>query len=266
MEVGREGNTVTLEQLAVVKMAPLEDSFLERLDFSTDLGFSFTQANQAAQWNLNANASYRSRQYLLTGAFSSLFTGQEGADSTVRNELRLQTNRFFGRRWFGAALANLLQSEELRLELRSLLGGGIGRYLVQNNRLILAVLGGAAYSRERFKGSEPGRNNAEAVAGLQVEVFTFEEHETDFTTTFIALPNLSTTGRIRLELNSKFRRELFGDFTWNVQLFDSYDSDPPSEGAKRNDFGVSTVFIALPFTPRHVGGRNDRGRRLSSRE
>jgi hypothetical protein len=36
-----------------------------------------------------------------------------------------------------------------------------------------------------------------------LDVFTFGEHEMDLTTLFVALPNLSTAGRVRLELNSK---------------------------------------------------------------
>jgi hypothetical protein len=240
IEVVTDQASLVVERPSVVHITPLESSFLERLDISMDIGFSFTEANQDIKWNFNALGSYRSRRYLVTSNLSSLFSGQKNADSTTRNQLALQINRILGRRWFAAALGNLLQSEELGLELRSLAGVGAGRHVIQTNRQILSLLGGAAFSWEEFQGPEPGRSNWEAVAGLRYEWFSFGEQETDLITTAVLFPNLTTLGRIRLELDSKLRRELVGDLTWNVTLFNSFDSEPPSEDARRNDFGVST--------------------------
>jgi len=56
------------------------------------------------------------------------------------------------------------------------------------------------------------------------------------------LPSLTDGGRVRLELNSKYSRELVGDFTWNVSLFESYDSRPPVEDTQRNDFGINSTL------------------------
>lgn len=33
-----------------------------------------------------------------------------------------------------------------------------------------------------------------------------------------------------------------GDFTWNVSLFESYDSRPPVEGTQQNDFGINSTL------------------------
>jgi hypothetical protein len=78
-----------------------------------------------------------------------------------------------------------------------------------------------------------------AVAGVQYYLYTFGDHETDLTTTFYVLPSLTRSGHVRLELESDFRVELLSDFYWSVNLFESFDNDPPPGGAD-NDFGVTT--------------------------
>ena len=57
----------------------------------------------------------------------------------------------------------------------------------------------------------------------------------------------------RLELNTSFKSDIVGDLYWSINLFESYNSQPPAR-QKKNDFGVSAsrglvVFIrgALPL-------------------
>jgi len=38
------------------------------------------------------------------------------------------------------------------------------------------------------------------------------------------------------------RRELVKDFYFSVSFQDSFDSDPPSESAERNDFNIVSSF------------------------
>ncbi|MFB3068986.1 MAG: hypothetical protein ACE1ZI_06900, partial [Acidobacteriota bacterium] len=96
------------------------------------------------------------------------------------------------------------------------------------------------FTRERFTGSDPGRSSLEAMGVMEFELFNFGDPETDITTTLVVLPSLSDWGRFRMDLESRIRHELLKDFFWSVSLFDNFDSDPPSEGAEGNDFGVKT--------------------------
>ncbi len=84
------------------------------------------------------------------------------------------------------------------------------------------------------------RSNIEGMGTVEYELFTFGDRETDITTTLTVLPSLSDWGRVRMDLNSRIQYEIFKDFFWGITLFDQYDSDPPSEGAERNDFGIYT--------------------------
>ena len=55
-------------------------------------------------------------------------------------------------------------------------------------------------------------------------------------------PSLSNFGRQRLQFDTSVRRELWKDVFLAVNVFDSFDSDPPSTDADKNDVGVVLSF------------------------
>ena len=61
----------------------------------------------------------------------------------------------------------------------------------------------------------------------------------------LVLPSLSDTGRIRLEANTRLSRDIVGDLDMALNVYDSFDSRPPSAG-RRNDAGV-TVTLGWRF-------------------
>ena len=240
MEILGEGSRNTLHQTSVVRMTQLEAGFWDRLEGYVDLGFSFARANQAAQWTLGSEAKTRSEIRQLRATFSSLFNSRKDVESTTRNVLNLDWTHFLSNRRLVTVLSEFTQNQELDLDLRSIFGGGLGQNLIQNNRNLLTIIGGAVFTRERFTGSDPVRSNIEGLGVAEFELFSFEDPEMDITTTFAVFPSLTDWGRVRMDLNSRIRYKLFKDFVWSVTLFDNYDSDPPAAGAERNDFGINT--------------------------
>ena len=96
-----------------------------------------------------------------------------------------------------------------------------------------------SYTRERYL-DQSGLNNAEGSAGIQADFFKLYTPKVDLTTRFFVLPNMTTSGRVRLEFDSKLRLEIFKDFFVTFSFYDSYDSKPPSETATKNDYGFVT--------------------------
>jgi hypothetical protein len=223
----------------IVRISPIGDTFWGRLEGALDAGFSFTQANVQTQWTLHSTVSYRSRWWLSQLDADSALTSREDADRQTRNTLSLQTQRFLHLLWSVVGFAQFQQNEELSLDLRSALGLGILKILSQSNTMRLSALGGAAYTREQYASAED-ENVAEAVAGLRWEWFTFDGRSTNLDARVLSFYALSDAGRVRLEVNASFKSDIVGDLYWSINLFDSYNSDPPA-GRKRNDFGVSAA-------------------------
>jgi len=241
MEIIGESFRNTLNQTSVVRLTQIEAGFLARLEGYLDLGFSFARANRATELILGGEVKSRSVTRQLKTTFSSLFNDRKDLDSTARNVLTVDWTRFFSNRWLVTGLATFTQNQELGLDLRSVFGGDLGRHLIQNNRSLLTLRGGAVITRERFTGSDPGRSNIEGTGTIVYELFSFDDPEMDITTTLTVLPSLSDWGRIRADLDTRIQYELFKDFFWSITLFDNYDSDPPTSGeSERNDFGINT--------------------------
>lgn len=232
--------TTTLDNRDVIEISQLEQDFWKALEGSLDLGFDFTQANTAVTWTMNADTKYRSENYQVKLDYSSRFQEQERVSATNRNVVNLGVEWFLGDRWLASALSQLSQSEEQSVDFRAVLGGGLGRYLIQDNRTLFSLGGGLVVNQEKFSGNEEFDTDVEALIVLSLDKFLFRSPELDFDTTFAVYPSLTTPGRVRLDLRSKVRIEIIKDLYWSASLFETFDSDPPAENVRRNDFGVTT--------------------------
>ena len=223
----------------VVRINPLGGNLWKRLDGSISAGFNFTQANVQTQWTFNSTVSYRGRQWLTSLTGESSLTTNEDTPRQTRNQLTISGERFLVRRWSALAFSQLQQNEELSLNLRAVLGGGIQRILKQSNNALVTAAGGAAFTREQYSGGED-QSVAEGVAGLRWEFFTFDGRSTNLSVGVLTFYALSGEARVRLELNASFKSDIVGDLYWSVNTFESYNGAPPA-GQKKNDAGVSAA-------------------------
>jgi hypothetical protein len=229
-----------VDVVRVVEMVPIEATIWSRMKGSVDAGYDFTQANSATTWSASATLSHRTPRRESEVSFSSNIKQQIGAEDINRQDLRVQSYRYFEKRWFAAVLGQAEKNESQSLDVRGLVGGGVGRKVVQTNRSNVTVLGGAAFSREKYQDRPDYDTNAELVAGIGLETFRFDSPELDLSAGFVVLPNLLTKGRYRMQANGKARIEIFRDLYWSLTIYETFDSDPPSETSRRNDFGITT--------------------------
>jgi hypothetical protein len=230
--------------LDIVRLTPLGASFWSRLDGSLDAGFNFTSASQQTQWSLNTDVQYRNRAFLNRASLSSLLTKLEESEQS-RNSLNLSSQRLLKNRWFTGGVAQFLQDESLDLDLRSVVGGIVGRYLTQNSHTTFSLFGGGAYTLEHFTGTS-AESSFEVLFGSDVEWFSPASSSIDFSSTVISYYNVGTRARARIEFQTSLKREIFKDFYWNLSGFDSYDSSPPESTQKKNDFGI-TISVGYSF-------------------
>jgi hypothetical protein len=227
----------TVKIAEVTELTPIGGGVWSRIDGNLDAGFSFAQANLETHWTVNGAATYRSRKYLLSSSVASQLTAREDADKTLRNTVTLSGNRLFEGRWFANVLGQAQQNEELDLDLRTVVGGGLGKTLSQSNRRLISGFVGVVYTREQFV-DQPITNTAELAVGGQLDFFTSRSN--DFTLTN-SVVSYYTSSRVRVESQSAWRHEFLKDFYWSLNGIESFDSDPPENG-KRNDFSLSIAI------------------------
>ena len=235
--IGNAGQAV--KQMDVLRITPVESRFLKQLEGSIDFGLSYTSGNDQYATELIATTTYRTGTHSFTTSIDSAFTGQPQGDSTRRNQFTFDYRKQLNPKWYTGGLFDLLSSDQQSLDLRTTVGGLIGRNLKQSENTRFSVFGGIAGTRERYTVliGQPEKSNADAIAGFDFNTFRFKT--TDIRSRFIAFPSLTTPGRTRLQLTSDLRIKVVGDLYWGFHLYENFDSKPPVR-ADKNDLGVST--------------------------
>jgi len=237
--IGNPGDVVSVRQMDVLRIAPIEARFWKQLEGSVDFGLSYTSGNDQYQTELVATTTYRTGSHSFTTSVDSAFTGQPRGDSTRRNQFTFDYRKQLNQRWFTGGLLDLLSSDQQSLDLRTTVGGLIGRNVQRSENTSFSVFGGIAGTREKYSASigKPKATNADAIAGMDFTTFRFKT--TDIRSRFMAFPSLTNPGRTRLQLTSDLRIKIVSDLYWGFHLYENFDSRPPVR-ADKNDLGVST--------------------------
>lgn len=241
LDIIEESGPVSMPAYDVVFIVPIESGFWRRLDGGFNLGLSYTQSSGIAQLNFSASATHRRPSAQVSASASSFFTVEDDGDDTSRHAIDLSGVRYWRQRSLWLLQGGFMRNEELGYAARTTVSGGLGHFLVHSNRAIFVLGGGLSTSREvPLEGSST--QQLEALLAMRQSFFTYDTPKTNVSTSLLAYPSLSQWGRFRLEIDGQISREIVKDFTVGFTIYNSYDSDPPTAGARRNDLGLSLTI------------------------
>jgi hypothetical protein len=225
----------------IVYFDQVEDTFWSRSDLSLSLGFNKTKANSSTQLSINLEAGYTGRRFLSDTHFSVIRNVQTAEDITTRVERTeggLGFILFIYEDWFAVTRADLLQSSEQLLKIRSIIKGGIGRYVLKNNRMNLGLATGVAWNFEDYEvASGQDRNSAEGFLAAEYNIFNLGDLELN--TKVIAYPSFTEKGRFRTDFNFSVKYEFAFDLFFKVGYKVNYDNMPVAGGTS-NDYVIET--------------------------
>jgi hypothetical protein len=225
---------------SVVRAAPIEGGeFIDRLDGYVSAGLDIAKANDRRSMDFAGGLSSRTRvrEWALDGSMN--LTDDDSGETSERYEAEYQYRQFRELRDFYLGFGGLSRNTELDLNLRTLVGGGYGRYFVQTNTADWVGGLGLAYSNEHYTDSEKF-NSFEAVFYTQFSIFRYDFPETDIGGTLSLLPSLTKSGRYRAEGDLHAKYEFVDDLYFELRLWGSFDSEPPTAGATKSDYGLVT--------------------------
>jgi hypothetical protein len=233
---------VALPMSDVTVITKIGRSFWAKLDGSIDVGFSYTRSSDIAQLNVNSSTVYRRPSFegrLTASATATQTTDEEERDD--RATLQLSYLRYRGAKWFVGGGFGLETNESLGIELRSQVSLAVGQRLINTNKAQLMLGGGLAFNHEQGVDTA-STENLEAIVTFRTSYYAYDYPRTNLDVGLQYFPSLSDFGRQRIQLDASVRRELWKDVFLSVNVFDSFDSDPPSADADRNDVGVVLSF------------------------
>ena len=214
-----------------------------------EAGLSLSQGNsETINFALGASASRTT-----TNDKTSFYAASLYAQDSTTGESRTTANAIRGGgRYEYFITENLtpfvftdMEHDEFQfLDLRLVLGGGLGWYLVKNDRSQFQIFGGGSYNYENFEVDE-SRNSAELLVG---EDFSYQLSErVSFKEKFVIFPNLSDTGEFRMAFDAGIVTKMNDTFDWHLTVSDRYVSNPVS-GAEENDL-LLTTGVRISFNP-----------------
>ncbi len=216
------------------------------------IGFAGTQGNaQTKTFTVALNASRATRTDKISLHFSavkaSALINRVNADTAQAVRGGWAYNRTVSSRLFVNTFNDYEYDRFQDLDLRFVLGGGLGYSVWKGERGRLDVVGGAAYNREKFSPAasvaEFTRSSAEAYWGQDASYKLSDA--TSLVQGFRMFSNLSETGAYRMNFDLGANTRLLKWLTWNLSFSDRYLSNPVP-GRKKNDV-LYTTGIGITF-------------------
>lgn len=213
---------------------------------SVDLGLSLTSGNSSnLNFALGGNAVRQTKRDKISLYVASVYSRSEvaGVTATTANAVRGggRYELFLNDRLNVFGFGDLEHDVFQQLDLRMVLGGGLGYYVVKSKRTQFQVFGGGNLNKEYFTDGLR-RTTGEILAGQDLSAklsdrFSLAER-------FVVFPNLSERGEYRLAFDVSALTTLKKWLGWHITFSDRFLSDPPA-GSVRNDILLTT---GLRFT------------------
>lgn len=239
----KSGGKVVVNLKDILFFKEIEDSFWQRLDVELSVGYTLTKANNNQQFSGNFDLGYMSEKTKYNLYFGMIRSFQESDDFTstiTRTNGGFIYRRFIVRDWFMLLNADLLQSSEQKLALRSNIKGGVGNYVVKNLKMNLGLAAGVAWAYEDYEDLvDDSRNSAEAF--LAAEFVIFDLGDLELASKCFAYPSLTEAGRFRTDFNISVKYDFPLDIFIKLNYTLNYDNQP-AIGAPKSDYVFQTTL------------------------
>jgi hypothetical protein len=230
---------------SVVRVTELETGFWQRVSGSMSVGFNYTKSTGIRTGSVNISSQYQAEQLKATLDISAYETSSPDTEPSARENLTSTVQFQRERPSFLMLLNSLERNDELGIDLRLTMGGGLARYFAQDQDSEVMLLLGAVANQEWVNDeaesldADDSQQSLEGVLGASWRIFRFNDPEVSLASTAYLYPSLTESGRRRGTLDVSLRREIISDLFFDISFYESYDSDPPSAG-ETTDYGIVT--------------------------
>ena len=134
------------------------------------------------------------------------------------------------------------RNQELGINLRSIVAGSTGKFLIQAPKMRFDINAGLAASTEDLT-DDTTRQSIEGLIRSSFDLYQFNVPITRLSATVSMYPGITESGRFRVNTQVTLRHEILRDFFWDLTFYSNFDNQP-AEGAEREDYGIITSLGA----------------------
>lgn len=206
-----------------------------------DTGLSFTAGNaETKSFTTSARAQRKTQRDKITIYETSVFAQNDttGESITTANAIRGGTRYDINmsEKLFTFGFVDLEYDQFQDLDLRNVLGGGLGYHIKNSERWTWDFFSGGSFNQEFFN-NDITRRSAEIVLGEEMN-YLFTD-STSWSHRIAVYPNMSDTGEYRLQFDTSVTSDLWEWLGWHVTLSDRFLSNPVP-GRQKNDVLLTT--------------------------
>jgi hypothetical protein len=239
--IDEQGRKSEIELVAIVELIQLKEKILSRLSGTLSAGFNYTKATEVSQLDFSGNIDFKGEKTIFSANYSIVLT-DDGSKTTQRQSGGASSDRLLPNNWSAQGKLLAETNSEFQLDLRTSLNSSVSYNFIRSNSQLLQA--GAGFSLNREFSGDLAQNNIEGLVGLKYSLFIMDSPQVSFDFEGFLLPGLNRFGRVRSEINTDFKWEMFKDFFLKGSLFFSSDNEPLSGVDVRTDWGTS---IGLEF-------------------
>ena len=217
-----------------------------------DTGLSLTRGNsESVTYSLSGKAARVTDRDKVSVYTTAVYANStvNGLNSTTAHAIRggVRGDLNVGEHLFLFGFTDFEYDQFQDLDLRSVVGGGLGYHVIKTKATTFDLFAGGDYDQDFFgaiaaTATTPAkaavtRKNGEVDLG---ETFSAKiNNRTTLTEQFSLFPNVSDTGSYRFQFDATAATKLKNWLSWQVSYSDRYLSDPLA-GFKKNDLILST--------------------------
>jgi putative salt-induced outer membrane protein YdiY len=208
---------------------------------TADAGFSLTRGNsKTVNLSLGMNATRTTTRDKTTAYVTSLYATNRatGANVNTANAVR-GGGRYdlnITSRLFGYGTGDLEYDEFQKLDLRVVLGGGLGWKVYRHEDTVFSVFGGGTLNKEYFS-TGLKRSSGEIMMGEELTYSISKSNALHQRAAF--MPNMTDIGEYRFTFDVSNVMNLNSWLGWNITFSDRYLSNPVA-GTEANDVLLTT--------------------------
>ncbi|HMK28828.1 MAG TPA: DUF481 domain-containing protein [Terriglobales bacterium] len=205
-----------------------------------NFGLALARGNSATtNLAIGANMDRKTRNDKISLYEASVYNKDNITDTVSANTIRggIRYERNITKKVFGYVSGDFESNDLQKLDIRSIIGGGLGYHLIAAPKTTFDILGGMAWTHEKYG---TGISNNYATASIGQEWTQKLSDRTSFNERAYIFPYLSgSTGDYRFAFDAGFTTKISRIFAWQITASDRYVSNP-LPGTKGNDLLLTT--------------------------
>jgi len=227
----------------IVEVYPIKRNFWQRTSGNFSLGINYSKGSNLATISFAGNLNYRKRNSNFELSWDDYNTWQIQPDTTIKTtkaDFSLGWERLLKKKWSIGTFVGLDQNSELGTKLRlNLTVTGIYDFVYNKwNRFYVGA--GLSAVRETPYDTSGITNDLAGVAGVYWKVYKYTNPKIWVDANISYVPYFTSSGRYRLDFGVSPKISVISnDLKLGFKFYYSYDSQPSTQSAATNDWGIN---------------------------